>query len=245
MRELQPGLPLVLLTKPGSTGSRRTDADFRWETAAQVSRPIIPSKLLDALANLILEPLPQTVGAQEEASAFDVGLARRLPLRILVADDHATNRKLALLILRRLGYEPDMVGDGLEVLAALERQRYDVVLMDVQMPRMDGLETTGEVRRRWPADGPYIIAMTANAMQGDREACLAAGMDDYVSKPIQVEQLIAALGRCRGIGREGRGSSPGGRLRRARPAWCGPMCPAAAAMFWIARRSGADADDRW
>jgi len=93
-----------------------------------------------------------------------------------------------------MGYRADVAGNGLEAIDALQRQRYDVVLMDVQMPEMDGLEAARQIHARWPAERrPHIIAMTANALQGDRERCLAAGMDDYVSKPIRVEELVAAL----------------------------------------------------
>jgi CheY-like chemotaxis protein/HPt (histidine-containing phosphotransfer) domain-containing protein len=131
-------------------------------------------------------------------SPFKADMGRRLPLRILLAEDHPTNQKLALTMLARLGYRADVAANGLEVIEALERQAYDVILMDVQMPEMDGLETSRHIRQIWAADqGPHIIAMTANAMQGDQEACLAAGMDDYVSKPIRVEALINALNRCR------------------------------------------------
>jgi signal transduction histidine kinase/CheY-like chemotaxis protein len=199
IRGAQPGVPLVLVTDSGPKAGGRARSGNAIDEASYLTRPIIPSRLLDALANLVLEPLPASSGGAvpDETSAFDVGLAERLPLRILVADDHATNRKLALLILRRLGYEPDVVGDGREVLVALECRRYDLVLMDVQMPGLDGFQTTLEVHRRWQDRSPYIVAMTANAMQGDRELCLAAGMDDYVSKPVQVADLVAALGRCR------------------------------------------------
>jgi CheY-like chemotaxis protein len=128
-------------------------------------------------------------------------MGQRLPLRILLAEDHATNQKLALMLLQRLGYRADVAANGLEAVEALERQAYDVVLMDVQMPEMDGLEATRHIRQQWPGEqGPYIVAMTANAMEGDREACLAAGMDDYVSKPIRVEELVGALSRVRPLG---------------------------------------------
>jgi len=96
----------------------------------------------------------------------------------------------------QLGYRADVAADGVEAIEALERQTYDVVLMDVQMPELDGLEATRRIVDRWPASArPRIIAMTANAMQGDRELCLEAGMDDYISKPIRVDELVAALNR--------------------------------------------------
>ncbi len=104
------------------------------------------------------------------------------------------NRKLALRLLERLGYAPDVVGDGLETISALEAGMFDLVLMDVQMPELDGLEATRRIRHRWPGSaGPRIVAMTATAMAGDRELCLAAGMDDYISKPIRIVELVAAL----------------------------------------------------
>jgi signal transduction histidine kinase/ligand-binding sensor domain-containing protein/CheY-like chemotaxis protein/HPt (histidine-containing phosphotransfer) domain-containing protein len=121
------------------------------------------------------------------------------PLRILVAEDNVVNQKVMLLLLQRLGYAADVAADGEETLAALRRQRYDVILMDVQMPGMDGLEAARRIRDGWPAEErPRIIAVTANALREDREACLAAGMDDYLSKPVLPEDLRAAL--CRGAG---------------------------------------------
>ena len=123
-------------------------------------------------------------------------MGERHPLRILLAEDNAVNQKLALKLLSQMGYRADVAGNGLEAIQAIERQTYDLVLMDVQMPEMDGLEATRQICSRWPrGERPHIVAMTANAMQGDRERCLEAGMDDYVSKPIRVEELISALDR--------------------------------------------------
>lgn len=125
-------------------------------------------------------------------------LAQRLPLRILLAEDHLVNQKLALLLLERLGYRADVAANGLEVLEALHHQPYDVVLMDVQMPEMDGLEASRRIVQEWSLQQrPRMIAMTANALQGDREECLAAGMDDYLSKPIKIDALVKALQQCR------------------------------------------------
>lgn len=117
-------------------------------------------------------------------------------LRILLAEDNPVNRRMAILMLRKLGYMADPVANGIEVLKALERQNYDLVLMDVQMPEMDGLEATREIRRRWPADTLRIVALTANAIAGDREKCLDAGMNDYLCKPINLESLKATLDRA-------------------------------------------------
>jgi CheY-like chemotaxis protein len=123
-------------------------------------------------------------------------MASRHPLRILLAEDNAVNQKLALRLLSQMGYRADVAANGLEAIQAVERQPYQVILMDVQMPEMDGLEATRRIRASGESiTQPAIIAMTANAMQGDREACLAAGMDDYIAKPIRVEELVSALER--------------------------------------------------
>jgi CheY-like chemotaxis protein len=136
-------------------------------------------------------------GPSAGAPKPDAELAQRHPLRILLAEDNAVNQKLALRLLQQMGYRADVAANGIEVIEALQRQPYDVVLMDVQMPDMDGLEATRRIVSRWSADQrPRIVAMTANAMQGDREECLAAGMDDYITKPIRVEALQQALRAC-------------------------------------------------
>ena len=125
-------------------------------------------------------------------------------LRILLAEDNRVNQRLGLMILRKLGYQADTVANGREVLQALEQEHYDVILMDVQMPEMDGLEATREIRQRWPADsGPWIIALTANAMEGDRETCLEAGMDGYLTKPMKVTELESMLEQTRTQERSG------------------------------------------
>jgi len=125
---------------------------------------------------------------------FDTEIGRRHPLRILVAEDNVVNQKVALRFLEKIGYRADVAFNGLEVLDALKRQSYDVILMDGQMPEMDGEQATMEIRKQWPADQqPRIIAMTANAMQGDRERYLSAGMDDYLTKPVRIEDLVRSL----------------------------------------------------
>ena len=125
---------------------------------------------------------------------IDPELAARHPLRILLAEDNAVNQKLAMRLLSQMGYRADLAGNGIEAIERIEREPYDVVLMDVQMPEMDGLEASRRITAQWPVgQRPRIVAMTANAMQGGREACLAAGMDDYVTKPIRVDALMQAL----------------------------------------------------
>lgn len=120
------------------------------------------------------------------------------PLQILVAEDNPTNQKLVQRMLDRLGYQAHIVGNGLEVLAALARQRYDVVLMDIEMPEMNGLEATQRIRQRWPgAQGPRIVAVTADVSAQEQTACTAAGVDGFIGKPIQLGDLAAALQSCR------------------------------------------------
>jgi CheY-like chemotaxis protein len=165
--------------------------------AAVLTKPLKQSQLYDALAGIFAAAAPAQVHTRGPArAAADAEMAKRLPLRILLAEDNAVNQKLALRLLSQLGYRADVAGNGIEAIQAIERQVYDVVLMDVQMPEMDGLEASRQICRRWSRDvRPRIIAMTANAMQGDREMCLAAGMDDYVSKPIRVPELAEALSK--------------------------------------------------
>jgi PAS domain S-box-containing protein len=183
-------LPLLLLTSIGHHADARDAPEF----SAQLTKPIKSSQLYDALVRVL------AAGAAPAAARDgDEDGARRGAggIRLLVAEDNAVNRQLALALLRKLGYQADVVENGREALDAVERESYDVVLMDVQMPELDGLAATREIRRRLGPEGPAIIAMTANAMEGDRDECLAAGMDDYLSKPIRPEELSRALARCR------------------------------------------------
>ncbi len=154
---------------------------------------------------ILPDPSPGTNGSHAPAVAAPPvpsmpanGDAPSTSLRILIAEDNPVNQRVALGLLKQLGYTATLTNDGAEAVRALEAAEYDVVLMDIQMPEMDGLEATREIRRRWP-DGPrrpYIIAMTANAMTGDREKCLDAGMDEYISKPVKAPRLKSALEQC-------------------------------------------------
>jgi CheY-like chemotaxis protein len=181
-------LPLLLVTSLGRMPQAREADGF----AAQLAKPLKASQLYDALMRV----LAGQDGDQPTRPGEDV--ADVSPLRILLAEDSAVNQKVALALLAKLGYRADVVANGLDALTALERARYDVVLMDVQMPELDGLDTTRRIRERWPpAERPRIVAMTANAMQEDRDACFDAGMDDYLAKPIRPEALAEALRRAR------------------------------------------------
>jgi PAS domain S-box-containing protein len=186
--------PLILFTSLGRREARAEDLGF----AAYLNKPIKPSQLFDALISALADQPVHVAQRGVARSELDPDMARRHPLRILLAEDNVVNQKVALRLLEQMGYRADVAANGLEAIDAIERQTYDVVLMDVQMPELDGFEASREINRRWPgARRPRIVAMTANAMQGDRERCVAAGMDDYVSKPIRVEELAAALERSR------------------------------------------------
>lgn len=133
--------------------------------------------------------------SEKTINAIPEMLAEQHPLSILVAEDIASNQKVLLEMLKWMGYRADTVADGQEVLRALETRPYDLILMDIMMPEMDGIEATKEIRRRWPKRGPKIIAITAYALTGDKEKCLAAGMDDYISKPIEMDELQKVLSK--------------------------------------------------
>lgn len=132
---------------------------------------------------------------KETPPEIDLQQNMRGRLRLLLAEDNLVNQKVALHMLKKLGIRADVAANGLEVLLALERQSYDVVLMDVQMPKMDGFETAKAIRERWKNGMPHIIAVTAHALEGDRKRCIEAGMDDYVSKPVSMKELASAIGR--------------------------------------------------
>ena len=192
---LRPGLPIVLAS---SVNQHDVVADPRWPAAgidAVVTKPIKASPLHGALATV----LGGSDDGDEhgESGVFDPTLAEHHPLRILLAEDNVVNQKLAIRLLEKLGYRANIAGNGVEALEALELQPYDLLLSDVQMPEMDGLEATRRIIERWPeGERPWIVAMTAEAMSGDRERCLEAGMDDYLTKPIRVEELVAAIKRA-------------------------------------------------
>jgi PAS domain S-box-containing protein len=183
-------LPLLLLTSLGRLSQLQLEGVF----SAQLSKPLKASQLY----NTLLQLLTAGRAGEEEVEAVTDGKRARSALRILLAEDNAMNQKVALRLLETLGYRADVAVNGLEAIAALEAKPYDVVLMDVQMPELDGLDATRRIVSEWPEDTrPHIIAMTANALPEDREACFAAGMNDYVAKPIRSEELAAALKRAK------------------------------------------------
>ena len=254
-------LPLVMLTSIGrqEINAPAIEVDF----AAFLNKPLKQSQLYNVLINIFGQQTTE-IRVQHTSGPLLQSipvLAENLPLRILLADDHLVNQKVALQILQRMGYRADVAGNGIEVLEALHRQPYDVVLMDVQMPSMDGLEATRIIREAFSANltlenpteesevsitdeqsnniksqienpefsdeqsnnpksqipnlkwtRPWIVAMTANAMRGDREECMAAGMDDYLSKPIEINELVRALSASQSRSR--------GEFDRSQPIFC-------------------------
>jgi CheY-like chemotaxis protein/HPt (histidine-containing phosphotransfer) domain-containing protein len=181
---------LILLSSVGQ--SVMTAEQARAGLATVLSKPLKLSHLHDRLIETVGDP---TVASSEPTT--DEASSVVAPLRILLAEDNEINQKVATRLLERLGHRPDVASNGREALARLEQAPYDVVLLDVQMPEMDGLETSRAICTRWSAgQRPRIVAMTAEAMQGDREKCLAAGMDDYITKPVTLDQLREALAKC-------------------------------------------------
>jgi CheY-like chemotaxis protein len=190
LREHGHRLPLVLFS---SLGRRELGAEAEGLFSATLAKPLRQSQLHDTLVTLLAQ---QPVARRADAARprLDAQMAARHPLRILLAEDNLVNQKLALRLLQQMGYRADVAGNGIEAIECVGRQPYDLVLMDVQMPEMDGLEASRRIASKWqPDERPRIVAMTANAMQGDREQCLAAGMNDYITKPIRVEALVEAL----------------------------------------------------
>jgi GAF domain-containing protein/CheY-like chemotaxis protein len=190
LRDLRPDMPMpvVILSSIGQHAGSAPNI------RAMLVKPVKPSALHDALATAISGE--EVVSRPDRTATATPVASGNGAFRILLAEDNAVNQKLALRLLERMGHgATDVVEDGAAVLEALETTDYDIVLMDVQMPRMDGLEATRQVRSRWPDRPIRIVGLTANAMAGDREACLEAGMDDYVSKPIRPDELARAIDR--------------------------------------------------
>ncbi len=184
-------LPMVMLTSMGKKEKGTRDDLF----AAFLTKPIKPTVLYNIFVAVFgQQPHAPAQISKDKDSEFDQDLAKRVPLRILVAEDNQVNQKLAQKILQKMGYRSDLAGNGLEAVESVDRQQYDVVLMDLHMPEMDGIEATRRIVQKYrKEERPRIIAVTADAMQGDRELCIAAGMDDYISKPIQIAELQKAL----------------------------------------------------
>jgi CheY-like chemotaxis protein len=185
---------IVMVSHMGSK-VQRDDSVSGW-----LSKPLKPTQLKSLLQNLIM---PKNEGAMDAEGLPFSEPEKGADLAILLAEDNLINQKVALSMLKHLGYRADLAINGLDVLAALERKQYDVILMDIQMPDMDGLEATRCIRKQKRLEKqPCIVAMTAYALEGDREEFLNAGMNDYLSKPIQIEKLKLALEKCKDASRK-------------------------------------------
>jgi PAS domain S-box-containing protein len=186
---LPKSLPLILMTS--LAGTEKTDSsDF----ATILSKPIKAATLLGSLLDVLAFQTMSNKAPSPPRSGFDSTFAQSFPLRILLAEDNVINQKVAVKMLERMGYGVDVVGNGKEAILALRRQSYEVILMDMQMPEMDGVEAAQRICEQWPAiERPVIIAMTANAMQEHLDECFRAGMDNFISKPVQVHKLEGVL----------------------------------------------------
>jgi len=180
-------MKLIMFTSIGKRGDGRRMSEIGF--AAYLSKPLKQSQLYDCLITLLNDGSGEE-GRKQLVTRHTIAEVRKLKLKILLAEDNIVNQKVARKMLQKIGYQVDCVANGKEAVEAVKSISYDVVLMDCQMPEMDGYEATGKIRRVEPEDQHIpIIALTANAMQGDREKCLDAGMDDYISKPVNATKL--------------------------------------------------------
>ena len=187
IRKKLPEVPIILLSSLGDSSYSKYPELF----SAVLTKPVKHRQLYKIMLRQFQAPLTPTINHINKGS-MSTDFADVHPARILVAEDNLINQRVIARLLTKLGFTPDLVENGLEVLSKVEKETYDIVLMDVQMPEMDGLEATQKIRQQMP-ERPVIIAMTANAMEGDRQKCLDAGMDDYLSKPIRVNELKEKL----------------------------------------------------
>jgi signal transduction histidine kinase/CheY-like chemotaxis protein/ligand-binding sensor domain-containing protein len=188
IRDLYPQLPIVLLSSMGDERAKLHADLFN----AILTKPVKQQTLYKHIVQQLRKQGKPLVEESVNQKKLSHDFSQQYPLSILIAEDNPVNQKLAERVLMKLGYKPDIAVNGLEAVASLKKTEYDIIFMDVQMPEMDGLEATRTIRSMSEPQ-PVIIAMTANAMQGDREMCLDAGMDDYISKPIKLENLVALI----------------------------------------------------
>jgi len=206
-------LPIVITCPVGKAcGSSKSSGGT---TTGCLSKPIKPSQFHDALMRVISGAAP-AAEKKPVVVKLDPKLSERLPLRVLLCDDNAINQKVATRLLQQMGYQPDLAGNGIEALEAIERKQYDMIFMDVQMPEMDGLEATRIIRDRQQEKSRYptfdrqmiIVAMTASAMPGDRDKCISAGMDDYLAKPVRPEDIRSVVERWASVAAKANTNAP-------------------------------------
>ena len=185
-------LPLILYT---SLGEYQTIEEGVFQ--AVLNKPIKPNALKSVMLKVLRKETVQNDESRDRRKIFDATFAERHPLQILVAEDNQINQKVVVQMLKKLGYRADVAGNGREAIEAVQRQTYDVILMDVQMPEMNGLDATRYINARFRGKYlPWIIGLTANAMQSDKKDCFDAGMNDYLTKPLTVDLLTAGLAQA-------------------------------------------------
>ena len=188
-------MPLILLSSLVTLADVQKSVLENIRFHAKLAKPIKPSALLDILMDMFANQ-QRSYERRDKAkdSEYDETTAERLPLKILLVDDNRTNQKLGALVLKRFGYTVDIAVNGLEAVEMQQVERYELILMDIEMPEMDGIDATRAIRKlQDDSQNPFIIATTANAMEGDRDRYLQAGMDAYISKPLRVKELISGL----------------------------------------------------
>jgi CheY-like chemotaxis protein len=189
IKEKAPNMPIILLNNSGDEGYKLYPDLF----IACINKPVKQHLLSKYIASGLRQKISSSLSnKQKQKQKFSPDFARKSPLRILVGEDDLMNQQMVKMTLNKLGYDINICNNGKEVLEEVSVEKYDLILMDVQMPEMDGLEATRMIRLCL-TEQPVIIAMTANTLQGDREMCLAAGMDDYISKPVKIEELVDLL----------------------------------------------------
>jgi signal transduction histidine kinase/CheY-like chemotaxis protein len=185
--------PPIILLKPRGSGREIPGL----KVAAILAKPVRPGELQQALGQALHKRTAARASPAKPASHYDRDFSRRHPMRVLVAEDNVVNRRMLVVMLEKLGYRADTANNGVETLEGLGRQPYDLVVMDMQMPEMDGLAATRRLRARVPAtEAPFVLALTANARKEDCDACLEAGMHDFLSKPVRPDELKAAFERA-------------------------------------------------
>ena len=182
-------LPLIMLT---SIGYNKRTPEVQELFSFYVNKPVKHSLMADILLSVFVEEHIEPSSPKDDTPDLK-DISAKYPFEILVAEDNFINQKLIRKLFEVLGYKTDLAANGYDAIDALKRKAYNIIFMDVQMPEMDGYEATRIIKERWGSKAPLIIAMTANAMQGDREKCLLAGMDDYVSKPIRLDDLLGII----------------------------------------------------
>jgi CheY-like chemotaxis protein len=188
-------MPVIMLSSIGDESKKKFPGLF----SSILTKPVKQNNLCNSIQTALNQHKEHVI-EEKQKQVLSYDFAEQYPLRILIAEDNPVNQKLIQRVLNKLGYEPDMVQNGAAVLKKVATNTYDVILMDIQMPEIDGLEATAAIRAsNWAQ--PFIIAMTANAMSEDKEICLRAGMDEYIAKPMKLQELVDMLKEVKSLSR--------------------------------------------